>query len=85
MNPYPHNTMNFIPPNNAFYDNVFSQNNIDNGLFSYNVENKNNQDKKRLKKPEESDGSNAIILDDVNFIYKYYYFSSTFLNFFKKI
>jgi hypothetical protein len=65
MNPYPHNTINFIPPNNAFYDNMFSQNTIDNNLFSYNVDNKINQEKKRIKKAEETDFSNQINLDGV--------------------
>jgi hypothetical protein len=65
MNPYPHNTINFIPPNNAFYDNIFCQNNADNNLFSYNVENKINQEKKRNRKPEDFDGSNLINLEDV--------------------
>jgi len=67
MNPYPHNTINFIPPNNTFYDNMFSQNTIDNNLFSYNVDNKVNQEKRRIRKAEETDFSNQITLDDVYF------------------
>lgn len=74
MNPYAHNTINFIPPNNAFYDNIFSQNNVDNNLFTFNAENKINQDKKRNRKPEEFDGSNFINIEDVNIQLKLKYF-----------
>lgn len=82
MNPYPHNTINFIPPNNTFYDDIFSQNNIDNNLFSYNVENKMNQEKKRNRKPEEFDGSNLINLEDVIFlIFELKKLKKTFLNY----
>jgi hypothetical protein len=68
MNPYPYNTVNFMPPNNTFYENIFSQNNIDNGLFSFNNDNRSNVDKKKIKKQDDSDASFLINLDDVKII-----------------
>lgn len=65
-NLYPHNTMNFIPPNNVYDNNAFSHNNLDNGLFSYNVDNRVNVEKRKIKKQDDSDNSYLINLDNVN-------------------
>ena len=80
MKPFPlnhnHNTINYVPQSNNTYENLFPINTIDNNLFSFNVDNKANIDKKKIKKQEDHhDGSYSINLEDVfiNIIFSFIY------------